>query len=329
MLDFITPMLAKAVDNSKAAKAISSDEYVVEPKHDGMRALVVKDENGVEIYSRTGKKYSEHLPRLVEFFNSLDNDGSDSFILDGELAAIKDWVSIEGQNVPIVDFNATMRVMGSNPDKAIAKQEETPITFIAFDLLHENGIDLLDTPFDERSRWLYNHFYYGESLSPVLYVNPVWHIWTEGIFSMLMDAGIEGAIIKHVDSVYMPGKRASKAWWKMKIEQTADVVVMGFHEAKEGKFFGQIGAIKFGAFDDQGDLRYVGKCSGMDDAERQRWTNIRDTESEEQWNKRVIEVRYNDLVGSDEEYKTPRHPQFVIERIDKNPEDCLMEQFKA
>jgi ATP-dependent DNA ligase len=162
---------------------------------------------------------------------------------------------------------------------------------------------------------------------PSIFQNTVMEEWDDSTIDELWEAGIEGAILKNVNSVYIPGKRRANTWYKVKSELTADVVVVGFTEANEGKtgkFAGKIGAIRFGAYTVEGVLVEIGQCSGMSDAERDRWTEIRDMED---ITPRVIEVKYNDLVGSGE-YGTPRHPQFKTERVDKRPEDCLMEQFR-
>jgi ATP-dependent DNA ligase len=226
--------------------------------------------------------------------------------------------------VAVADFNQTMRIMGSGPDKAIARQEETKVRFCAFDLIEIEGVSLVNEPFSTRVKLL-TDVLTGEF--PSIFQNTVMDEWDDSVIDELWEAGIEGAILKNVNSVYIPGKRRANTWYKVKAELTADVVVMGYTEAKEGKtgkWLGKVGALIFGAYNDQQELVEVGQCSGMTDAERDRWTEIRDMVDT---TPRVIEVKYNDLVGSGE-YGTPRHPQFKTERLDKRPEDCLMEQFK-
>ena len=64
----------------------------------------------------------------------------------------------------------------------------------------------------------------------------------------------------------------------------------------------------------------------MNDEERKFWTNVRDNDVYE--HQYVIEVKANELVGSGD-YRTPRHPQYVVRREDKLPETCTMEQFRV
>lgn len=319
---FIEPMLASTTSEKKRATLSDKTGYVLEPKHDGMRAVISKHDGEVKIYSRVGLEYQEHLPALVSEISQLP----DGTVIDGELMVVKTWATVSGRPVAVADFNATMRIMGSGPEKAIARQDAQQIEFCAFDVLKVDGVSLESKAYVDRMNALedlldtYN--------MPSIFDNAIMYGWDDSTITALWQAGIEGAILKNVNSVYIPGKRRANTWYKVKAELTADVVVTGFTDAKEGKtgkFVGKIGAITFGAYDDEGYISEIGQCSGMNDAERDRWTAIRD--SGEDYTQRVIEVKYNDLVGSGT-FGTPRHPQFKIERIDKHPTDCLMEQFR-
>lgn len=319
---FIEPMLASSASEKKRATLSPETGYILEPKHDGMRAVIVKRDGKVKIFSRVGLEYQDHLPALVKGLEALP----DNTVLDGELMVIKTWWGIEGDYIPVADFNQTMRIMGANPDKAVARQGEHTVQFCAFDILELNGETWVNDTFSDRRDTLAVLMEIHDL--PDVFLNPMFFSWDDETINNLWKAGIEGAILKNNDSKYIPGKRRANTWYKVKAELTADVVVMGFTDAKEGKtgkFLGKVGAIRFGAFNAEGLLHEVGQCSGMNDAERDRWTTIRD--SGENFTNRVIEVKYNDLVGISE-YGTPRHPQFKTERIDKRPEDCLMEQFR-
>lgn len=318
---FIAPMLASTTPEKKRATLSDKTGYVLEPKHDGMRAIISKHDGVVKIYSRVGLEYQEHLPALVSEISQLP----DGTVIDGELMVVKTWEIVGGRPVAVADFNATMRIMGSGPEKAIARQDAQQIEFCAFDLLKVGNV-----PFESDAYLVRMNALEGllEDFSmPSVFQNVVMYAWDDSTIDDLWKAGIEGAILKKIDSVYIAGKRRANTWYKIKSVLTADVVLMGFTDAKEGKtgkWLGKVGALVFGAYNDQQELVEVGQCSGMNDLERDRWTAIRESGAALT---HVIEVKYNDLVGSGA-FGTPRHPQFKIERIDKRPEDCLMEQFK-
>jgi ATP-dependent DNA ligase len=61
----LSPMLAKRVDELPAG-----DDYIFEPKWDGFRALVFRDENEILIQSRDEKPLNTYFPELLEPFRS-------------------------------------------------------------------------------------------------------------------------------------------------------------------------------------------------------------------------------------------------------------------
>ena len=341
------PMLAKAEIVEAIDKGAFASGWVMEPKHDGMRAIVEVDSSlpgGIRISSRSGLGYTEHLfLSHRELLKEFIPDGS---IIDGELAAIKRFVEIEDvaaasmdseedwKRVPVVDFNRTMRIMGSGAAKAQAKQKDGLVTFLVFDVVKWKHMDVTASSWHARRALIeeLQSFHSEEDVrtyggTPPIVVNPYFEV-DRGVYEKFLEHKIEGAIMKFTPARYQPGKRPSKTWVKLKAEQTFDVIVMGFTDGR-GKYEGQIGAIEFGAYDADGELKYVGRCSGMDDKERRIWSDARDIwDEDEHAGQFVIEVKANEMVGSGE-YRTPRHPQYVILRTDKKPEECTMEQFKA
>lgn len=298
--------------------------YLVEPKHDGMRAVITRSDSEIFVQSRTGKDYDKHVQHLSDMLFNLLPAGT---ILDGELAVIDHLVHVEGQAVPVVDFNRTMRIMGSKAERAMTLGSEgAPVEFIAFDVLSYAGRDVRELPQTERRAILEEIFQSRTTENDHLFVlNASFNDHTQfsDIYKNLVFFGVEGVIIKNKDSVYVDGGRPRDTWLKVKSEKTFDVVVTGFTDGK-GKYLDQIGALEFSALDSSGKMVYVGRCSGMDDVERKRWTDIRDSGTLEET---VIEIKCNDLVGSGD-FKSPRHPRMVCVRLDKKPQDCLLDQFK-
>lgn len=315
---FIEPMAAAKITEKKRPDITYENGYLLEAKHDGVRAIISKIDGKVEIYTRVGNILTEHFPKIIKQIQKVP----DGTILDGELMVQKHWVNIPGGHMaPVPDFNATMRIVGSGTEVALQKQEDTIMNFYIFDILRYSGHDWTNYPYSKRSKEL------RKIIQPLdmsfIDAAPEWGPWDDTDLENLLKAGIEGAILKHKDSLYLPGKRRANTWYKVKSEITADVVVTGFTEAKEGvsgKFLGLIGAIRFGAYNDAGELVEIGQCSGMTDEVRKYWTSLRDSDS---FHGKVIEIKYNDVLATG----SPRHPQYKIERLDKNPEDCLLTQF--
>ena len=319
-MTFIEPMACKPLTVGQFMKG-NWEDYSAELKIDGMRAIITRDDSEIHIYSRTGKEYTGHLPELVgELKRVMPNHTT----WDGELAYVQDYEVIYGRNVPVVSFNKTMRVMGSGEAVARAKHNALPhsIVFTIFDCLRFEGEDILNRTFDERS-YIAGLF---KQENFVLNVPRWFDVNYRDVLDSLFEKRMEGLVLKNIHGFYVPGSRPIRNQYKLKIDKTYDVVVCGYTMAKPGKFEGMIGAIKFGAYDDNGNFVEVGQCSGMTDLEREWWT-IMLTSERQSGHGVVIEIRSNDLVGSGE-YGTPRHPQYLGSRTDKNPIDCKMEQFK-
>jgi bifunctional non-homologous end joining protein LigD len=88
---------------------------------------------------------------------------------------------------------------------------QTPVTFVAFDLLHLDGEDLIGLPLVERKR----------RLDELHVVGPAWATngWYPGegdaLFQVCAELGHEGVVAKRLDAPYLPGIR-SRSWLKRK-----------------------------------------------------------------------------------------------------------------
>lgn len=306
----IKPMLAVKVDWDKIERRCAG--YSMELKLDGVRGVVLKDVhgiNGVRIHSRSGQDLTAKLPYLAEMFRQVPG----SFIIDGELG-----YTTPGSfgDLPIIDFNKTMRVIGSGPSEAIRKQEENAagsaydsmskqIRFHAFDILHTTIRDVSELRQYDRhmllSDWRWEHA--NDKLLPVEFFDVAdwWPQWNEDIYTKYVNQGGEGIILKNPVGRYVEGKRPANVWYKVKKFESIDVQIKGYTSG-EGKYAGQIGAIVF-----EYDGRTF-KCSGMDDATRAA-ISAAPIEHLHRW----IEVRHFGFVGED----GLRFPQFLRFRPDK------------
>lgn len=323
---FDAPMLCKSTQRETLDAAGKWSGYLAEPKHDGTRCLAIRGHGGVQLYTRTGHSYTDHVPHIVA---ALDAWMPHHSVIDGELAIIDTTIDVGRKRVPVTNFNSTMRVMGSGAERAVELQntEFGLIDFIVYDMPRWNGRDLSGEHLVDRRVDLKARFPFGEAN---LFLNPIYGDPSRfgELFDTLIDNGVEGIIIKNNASNYVFGARPNATWYKVKAAITIDMVVTGYTEGT-GKYEGLVGAVEFGRWvgngegDDGGDTIHVSRCSGMTDALRREITANKDA-----YLGRVIEVKSNELVGS-KEYRTPRHPQFVAFRTDKLPEQCLGEELKS
>jgi len=132
------PAFIRPLSPSASVRPPQGDDWLHEPKWDGFRFQVIKDGARVRFYSRHGAEYTDRLPRMVEAFAKLPTQTA---ILDGELVLIDPWGATHF-------YKLMARMRTSHPDEA-------QLMFIAFDILHQDGVDLRGLPLSERKRDLY------------------------------------------------------------------------------------------------------------------------------------------------------------------------------
>jgi bifunctional non-homologous end joining protein LigD len=140
----------------------------------------------------------------------------------------------------------------SSPTAALRLAEQTPVTYLVFDVLQLDGRPLTGRPYAERRELL-------DTLLPdgsVFQAPPTFPGEDlEAVQAASVANGFEGVVIKRLDSVYEPGIR-SGSWLKLKNVQQQEVVVAGWKPGK-GNRLGLIGSLLVGYYAD-GALLYCG-----------------------------------------------------------------------
>ncbi|MEA2141447.1 MAG: hypothetical protein QOC91_1546, partial [Solirubrobacteraceae bacterium] len=218
-------------------------QYVYEVKLDGFRCLAFVDGEEIFLQSRNGKTLGRYFPELAL--------PAGRYVLDGEIV-VRDGDGRE-------DFDA----LGQRIHPAVSRIErlaaETPAVFVAFDLLAQDDASLLQLPFAERRAAL-ERLLAGKQFAGAPVELMQMEQSADGARRWLQSA--EGAIAKDRTGPYLPGERKGMA--KVKRVRTIDAVVVGW---RPGKQEGTVGALILGLYDEDGELRVVGHCSGLSAAE--------------------------------------------------------------
>ena len=159
-----------------------------------------------------------------------------------------------------LDFDALTQRIHPAASRVALLSETTPASFVAFDLLALGDKDLQGESFVARRLAMEEALGDAEPpihLTPATGTPDVARDW----FSRFEGAGLDGVIAKAGDLRYQPGKRVMM---KVKHERTADCVVGGFREHKDGG----VGSLLLGLFDPEGVLHHVGVASGFSVAKR-------------------------------------------------------------
>src|SRR5689334_826978 len=128
----VAPMLAKSVP------AIPTGDLSFEPKWDGFRAIVFRDGDEVEIGSRNEKPMTRYFPELVA---AVKANLPEKCVVDGEI------VIVQGERL---EFEVLQQRIHPAASRITLLAEQTPASFIAFDLLALGDDDLTHRPFAER-----------------------------------------------------------------------------------------------------------------------------------------------------------------------------------
>jgi ATP-dependent DNA ligase len=224
----------------------TGEQYVYEVKLDGFRCLAFVDGEEIFLQSRNGKTLGRYFPELAL--------PAGRYVLDGEIV-VRDGDGRE-------DFDA----LGQRIHPAVSRIErlaaETPAVFVAFDLLAQDDASLLQLPFAERRAAL-ERLLAGKQFAGAPVELMEMEQSADGARRWLQSA--EGAIAKDRTAPYLPGERKGMA--KVKRVRTIDAVVVGW---RPGKQEGTVGALILGLYDEDGELRVVGHCSGLSAAEKRR-----------------------------------------------------------
>lgn len=215
-----------------------------EPKWDGFRCVVFRDEDNVTLQAKSGKSLNRFFPEVVARVKHL---GVRRFIVDGELLA-----KAEGA----FSFEALQMRLHPAETRIRRLAESMPAHLTLFDMLMSpDGEDLRQDPWTVRRRAL-DAFIDAIPASDDISMTP--GSSDRAVAQRWIDEGVlEGAVAKRMDGPYLAGERAMV---KVKRLRTADCVVGGFRYATAAPV---VGSLLLGLYNDAGLLDHVGFTSGL------------------------------------------------------------------
>jgi ATP-dependent DNA ligase len=335
-------MLAKRV-----AEIPGGDSWIFEPKWDGFRALVFRDDDEILIQSRDGKSLNRYFPELLE---TLRAQLPTHCVLDGEI------VIAGGSGL---DFDALQLRIHPAVSRVKFLSRESPASIVFFDLLCKEEKNLCNQPFEQRRQMMESLL---SSAAPPIHLTPATRDRgiAEDWFRRFEGAGLDGVMAKLENATYEPDKRVML---KVKHERDCDCVVAGFRWHKNGEGTA-IGSLLLGLYDDSGSLQHVGVCASFKSETRRelveylapyrknalighpwrsstnldagadgqrmpggqsRWSQGKDLSWEPLRPELIVEVAYEHMQG----YRFRHMAQFRRWRIDKKPTDCTYAQLEV
>jgi ATP-dependent DNA ligase len=337
----LEPMLSAAADALPAGEG-----WQFEPKWDGFRTIVFRDGDEVYLQSRDLKPLDRYFPELRD---PLARMLPERCVMDGEIVIAGDGG---------LDFEALLLRIHPAASRVKMLAEQSPSSFVAWDLLALGDDDLREQPLAARRKKLESAL--GKAKAPV-HLSPATRDreLAEDWFRRFEGAGLDGVMAKRLDEPYKPGQRTMI---KVKHARTADCVVAGFRWHKTGPGT-KVGSLLLGLYDADGDLQHVGVASSFTDARRRElvtelaplrehaienhpWRGWADVQAEyaakgqrvpgasSRWNRgkdlsweplrpeQVCEVAYDHMQGT----RFRHAARFLRWRPDKKPKDCTYDQ---
>jgi bifunctional non-homologous end joining protein LigD len=308
---------------AKEGGIVDSDDYLYEVKWDGLRALLFLENGKVQLQNRNRRDATSSYPEILDPARKVR---AKTAILDGEIVVLND------RGLP--DFGLLQTRFGHiDPKNVEAVSRINPTVYVAFDILHLNGKDLVSNSLENRKRLLRDvlvegpHMVFGDYATkngPAFYTE-------------LLKLGFEGVIAKDKNSQYLPGIRSSY-WIKVKGSQTLDAFVVGYTTG-EGARRSTFGSLVMAVYDKNGKMVHVTNVGGGFD--NKSLDHIRslldklvtktpliseaiDAPSPIIWVKPriVCELLYSNFTRD----KKLRFPRFQRIRTDKKPQDCVLDE---
>jgi DNA ligase-1 len=248
----VGPMLAQTAAGVAEALETLGGTAVFEAKLDGARVQIHRAGDQVTVYTRSLDDVTARLPEVVEATLALPVS---ELIADGEAIALRP----DGRPQP---FQVTGSRFGRSVDVAAARTAQ-PLSVFFFDILHRDGIDLLDAPTSERTAALDDIVPAQNRVDRLVTSDPA----AAGDFlDATLAAGHEGVMAKSLTASYEAGRRGA-GWLKVKPVHTLDLVVLAV-EWGSGRRRGKLSNIHLGARDPAtGGFTMLGKTfKGMTDA---------------------------------------------------------------
>ncbi|HHU06364.1 MAG TPA: DNA ligase D [Clostridiales bacterium] len=224
--------------NVQLAKLVSSvpegDDWLYELKYDGYRMLAFVEGGSVRLLTRNGNDYTSRFWPVAS--SLLELAAGRAMVLDGEMVVTDE----SGKT----DFQALQSYM-ENP-------RPHKLSYIVFDLLAFNGLDIRSQPLIQRKEALLSLM---QNAPKTLHYSQ--HVRGKGeeSFRAACELGMEGIVGKKAESIYSGTRNGD--WIKLKCDRRQEFVIGGYTLSE--KKTGGISSLLLGAYDGD-DLIYVGRA---------------------------------------------------------------------
>lgn len=228
----VVPQLCQRLASPQEVIAKLKEVYV-EPKYDGLRTQIhifpnpdsKEGERQVRVFTRSLEDVTAMFPEAVTVAQKIK---ANSVVLDGEA------IGFDPKSGRLLSFQQT--ITRKRKHDVAATADKTPIKFFVYDVLSIDGHSQIDVPLRERKAKLRALFDDSPNLAQPEYIITKDPNELQRFHEQQLSLGLEGVVIKQVDSPYQSGR---KGWYWVKLKElagtrgkltdTLDCVVMGYY----------------------------------------------------------------------------------------------------
>jgi DNA ligase-1 len=233
-------------------------EWSAERKWDGIRGQIIVRKGNVYVWSRGEELVTDKYPEFSDLAETLP----DGTVMDGEILPYKDEKPLPFQSLQT-------RIGRKNISKNLL--QKTPVVFMVYDLLEEDGADIRTLPFSTRRQKL-EQLLGQRSVGSSLLLSPIVEFknWETLVQERARSRELhcEGLMLKEKSGPYEVGRKKG-GWWKWKIDPYTIDAVLTYAMRGHGRRANLYTDYTFGVWDGKELVTFAKAYSGLTDAEIQ------------------------------------------------------------
>ncbi len=236
-------------------------EWLAEWKWDGIRAQLLKRDGVVRLWSRGEERLDGRFPEIEQAAANLP----DGVAIDGEILAWREGAPLS--------FGVLQKRIGRLKPGAKSLLDQ-PVALLAYDLLEHEGGDIRALPLGER-RALLTQLIEADAdtlddSAPRLRLSAAIDAVDWAALTAYRDEsrerGVEGLMLKRLDSTYQVGRRRGD-WWKWKVAPYTLDAVLIYAQAGHGRRSNLYTDYTFAVWDNDALVPVAKAYSGLSDVE--------------------------------------------------------------
>lgn len=204
-------------------------EWLYEVKYDGFRAILIWEQNGIQLISRNNKDLSKQFPEIIQFLQDQEADLKKyiPFTLDAELVLLDNPYR---SNFNLLQTRGRLRSV----TKIREEGKKNPARLLVFDLLKWNGKDVTNKSYQIRKERLFTLFKTIKFPTKPTMLTPalVQLVPSNANFKQLWEQVVlhdgEGIVAKQMDSKWVEVR--SQDWVKYKNWKYVTCFITAYHK---------------------------------------------------------------------------------------------------